>query len=63
MSTVTYVSKNFFLTERIVYFLNTVHYYNTLKEYYYEIQLHKALNDFAVETGYCWLKESLPPDT
>jgi hypothetical protein len=52
-----------FLTERIVYFLNTVHCYNTLEEYYYEIQIHKALCDFTVETGYCWLKESLPPPT
>ncbi len=52
----------FFLTERIVYFLNTVHCYNILEEYYYyEIQIHKALCDFTVETGYCWLKESLPP--
>ncbi len=51
----------FFLTERIVYFLNTVHCHNILKEYYYEIQLHKALYDFTVETGYCWFKESLPP--
>ncbi len=51
----------FFLTERIVYFLNTVHCYNTLEEYYYEIQIHKALCDFTVETGYCLLKESLPP--
>ncbi len=50
-----------FSTERIVYFLNTVHCYNTLEEYYYEIQIHKALCDFTVETGYCWLKESLPP--
>jgi hypothetical protein len=51
-----------FLTERIVYFLNTVHCYNILEEYcYYEIQIHKALCDFAVEKGYCWLKEGLPP--
>jgi hypothetical protein len=50
------------LTERIVYFLNTVHCYNILEEYYYyEIQIHKALCDFAVEKGYCWLKEGLPP--
>jgi hypothetical protein len=54
----------FFLTEGIVYFLNTVHCYNILEEYYYyEIQIHKALCDFTVETGFCWLKESLPPDT
>ena len=53
-----------FLTERIVYFLNTVHCYNILEEYYcYEIQLHKALFDFAVDKGYCWLKEGLPPPT
>jgi hypothetical protein len=52
----------FFLTERIVYFLNTVHCYNNLeKYYYYEIQLHKALFDFAVDKGYCWLEEGLPP--
>jgi hypothetical protein len=51
-----------FLTERIVYFLNTVHCYNLLEEYcYYEIQRHKALCEFAVEKGYCWLKEGLPP--
>ncbi len=51
-----------FLTESIVYFLNTVHCYNILEEYYYyEIQMHKALCDFAVEKGYCWLKEGLPP--
>jgi hypothetical protein len=51
-----------FLTERIVYFLNTVHCYNILGEYcYYEIQIHKALCEFAVEKGYCWLKEGLPP--
>jgi hypothetical protein len=38
-----------FLTERIVYFLNTVHCYNILEEYYYyEIQIHKALCDFTV---------------
>jgi hypothetical protein len=31
----------FFLTERIVYFLNTVQRYNNLKVYcYYEIQIH-----------------------
>ncbi len=40
--------RNNFLTERIVYFLNTVHCYNILEEYYYyEIQIHKALCDFA----------------
>jgi hypothetical protein len=51
----------FFLTERIVYFLNTVHWYNNLEEYcYYEIQIHKALCEF-VKKGYCWLKEGLPP--
>ncbi len=56
------LSKSFFLTERIVYFLNTVHCYNLLEEYcYYEIQIHKALCEFAVEKGYCWLKEGLPP--
>ncbi len=33
-----------------------------LEEYcYYEIQIHKALCDFTVEKGYCWLKEGLPP--
>ncbi len=53
-----------FLTERIVYFLNTVHCYNILEEYYYyELQLHKVLCDFAVDKGYCGLKESLPPPT
>ncbi len=51
-----------FLTERIVYFLNTVHCYNILEEYYYyEIQIHKALCDFAVDKGYCWLEEGPPP--
>ena len=56
--------EKFFLTERIVYFLNTVHCYNILEEYcYYEIQIHKALCEFAVEKGYCWLKEASPPDT
>ncbi len=40
-----------------------MHCYNTLEEYYYEVQLHKALYDFTVETGYCWFKESLPPPT
>ncbi len=51
-----------FLTECIVYFLNTVHCYNILEEYcYYEIQLHKGLCDFAVQKGYCCLKEGLPP--
>jgi hypothetical protein len=51
-----------FLTEGIVYFLNRVHCYNILEEYcYYEIQIHKALCEFAVEKGYCWLKEGLPP--
>jgi hypothetical protein len=51
-----------FLTERIVYFLNTVHCYNILEEYCnYEIQIHRALCDFAVEKGCCWLKEGLPP--
>jgi hypothetical protein len=49
---------SFFLTEGIVYFLNTVHYYKI-----YEIQLHKALCEFAVKKGYCWLKEGLPPPT
>jgi hypothetical protein len=54
--------QNIILTERIVYFLNTVHCYNILeKYYYYEIQLHKALFDFAVDKGYCRLKEGLPP--
>jgi hypothetical protein len=33
-----------------------------LEEYcYYEIQTHKALCEFAVKKGYCWLKEGLPP--
>ncbi len=33
-----------------------------LEEYcYYEIQIHKALCEFAVKKGYCWLKEGLPP--
>ncbi len=41
-----------------------MHCYNILEEYYYyEIQLHKALFDFAVDKGYCWLKEGLPPLT
>ncbi len=35
-----------------------------LEEYcYYEIQIHKALCEFAVKKGYCWLKEGLPPPT
>ncbi len=55
--------KKSFLTERIVYFLNTVHCYNTLEEYYYEIQLRKALYDFTVETGYFGLRKASPPDT
>ncbi len=51
-----------FLTECIVYFLNTVHCYNSLKEYcYYEIHLHRALCDFAVQKGYCCLKGGPPP--
>jgi hypothetical protein len=51
-----------FLTKCIVYFLNTVHCYNILEEYcYYEIQIHKALCEFPVKKGYCWLKEGLPP--
>jgi hypothetical protein len=29
--------------------------------YYYEIQIHKALCEFAAEKGYCWLKEGLLP--
>jgi hypothetical protein len=45
-------------------FLNTVHCYNLLEDYcYYEIQIHKALCEFAVEKGYCWLKEASPPYT
>jgi hypothetical protein len=33
-----------------------------LEEYcYYEIQILKALCEFTVKKGYCWLKESLPP--
>ncbi len=58
LCTVTFIVHNvyspisFFLTERIVYFLNTVHCYNLLEEYcYYEIQIHKALCEFAVEKG------------
>ncbi len=52
----------FYITECIVYFLNTVHCYNSLEEYcYYEVQLHKALCDFAVQKGYCCLKEGSPP--
>jgi hypothetical protein len=39
-----------------------VHCYNILEEYcYFEIQIHQAFCDFAVEKGYCWLKEGLPP--
>ncbi len=38
-----------------------MHCYNILEEYcYYEIQIQKALCEFAVEKGYCWLKEGLP---
>ncbi len=36
-------------------FLNTVHCYNLLEDYCnYEIQIHKALCEFAVEKGYWW---------
>ena len=55
-------AKTFFLTERIVYFLNTVHCYNVLEEYCYnEIQIHNSLCEFVAKKGYCWLKKGLPP--
>ncbi len=53
----------FFLTERIVYFLNTVHCYNTLVEYYYEIQIHKALCNFTVKRLLLVKGKPPPPDT
>jgi hypothetical protein len=57
-------SGKFFFYRTYRLFLNTVHCYNLLEDYcYYEIQIHKALCEFAVEKGYCWLKEASPPYT
>ncbi len=54
---------HFFFNRTYRLFLNTVHCYNLLEDYcYYEIQIHKALCEFAVEKGYCWLKEASPPE-